>query len=111
MRKPDKSYKRNQKVVGVKLYPIEIQALEVIADLAGWDHKSTALREFMKIWVECAIIAIEEKKSHKAMLQMLKSMHRVNKQIDTISKNAKKSREEDMLFESNLEVLKEALAI
>ena len=105
------NWKPNQKTVSVKLYPEEIQALEVIAKLAGWDGKSTALREFMKIWVECAVIAIEEKKSHKAMLQMLKSMHRINKQIDTISKNAKKSRETNMLHDHDLEVLKECLAI
>lgn len=102
---------RLQKCISVKLYPQEIEALEVIAKLAGWDGKSTALREFMKIWVECAVIAIEKKKSHHAMIQMLKSMHRMNKQIDTISKNAKKSREENMLHEHDLEVLKGALAI
>ena len=78
-----------QKTVTVKLYPEEIQALEVIAKLAGWDGKSTALREFMKIWIETAVIAIESKSTAKGSLQMLKSMIRINKQIDTIQKKAK----------------------
>ena len=104
------NWKPNQKTVSVKLYPQEIEALEIIAKLAGWDGKSTALREFMKIWVECAVIAMEEKKSHKAMIQMLKSMHRINKQIDTISVNSKKHKDE-LLHEHDLGVLKSALAI
>ena len=79
---------RLQRPVSVKLYPEEIQALEVIAKLAGWDGKSTALREFMKIWVECAVIAIENKSVTKGSLQMLKSMIRINKQMYAIIKNS-----------------------
>ena len=104
------SYRGFQKNVTVRLYPEEIQALEVIAKLAGWDGKSTALREFMKIWVECAVIAIEQKSTAKSSLQMLKSMIRINKQIDTIAKKAKESKESNMLHEHDLELLKGCLA-
>ena len=110
-RKPDNEYKRKQIVVPVKMYPKEKEALEVIAKLAGWDHKSTALREFMKIWVECAIIAIEKDSSIKAYSQLLKSMVRINKQIETIQKKAKESKRDNMLHDYDLGVLKEALAI
>jgi hypothetical protein len=99
-----------QKTVTVKLYPEEIQALEVIAKLAGWDGKSTALREFMKIWIETAVIAIESKSTARGSLQMLKSMIRINKQIDTIQKKAKESKESNMLHEHDLELLKGCLA-
>jgi len=104
------SYRGFQKNVTVRLYPEEIQALEVIAKLAGWDGKSTALREFMKIWVECAVIAIEQKSTTKSSLQMLKSMIRVNKQMDIIAKKAKESKETNMLHEHDLELLKGCLA-
>ena len=104
------SYERKQKVVAVKLYPKEIEALDVISKLAGWDHRSTALREFMKIWVECAIIAIEKDSSIKAYGQLLKSMVRINKQIETIQKNAKEHKT-TMLHDHDLGVLREALAI
>ena len=110
-KKLDKDYNRKQILVGVKMYPKEKEALEVIAKLAGWDHKSTALREFMKIWVECAIIAIEKDSSIKAYGQLLKSMVRINKQIETIQKKAKESKRDNMLHDHDLGVLREALAI
>lgn len=101
---------RLQRPVSVKLYPEEIQALEVIAKLAGWDGKSTALREFMKIWVECAVIAIENKSVTKGSLQMLKSMIRINKQMDAIIKNSKDSKDSNLLHEHDLQILKGCLA-
>lgn len=101
---------RLQRPVSVKLYPEEIEALEVIAKLAGWDGKSTALREFMKIWVECAVIAIENESAPKGSFHMLKSMMRINKQIDTIQKKAKESKDTNMLHEHDLSVLKGCLA-
>ena len=99
-----------QKTVTVKLYPEEIQALEVIAKLAGLNGKSGALRESMKIWVECAVVAIENESTAKGSLQMLKSMMRINKQIDTIMNNAKESKDSNMLHEHDLSVLKGCLA-
>ena len=98
-----------QKCVTVKLYPEEIEALEVIAKLAGWDGKSTALREFMKIWVECAIIAIEKDSAWRSSAHMLKSMIRLNKQIETIQKKTKESSETNTLHEHDLTILKDAL--
>ena len=102
---------RKQKVVSVKLYPQEIEALEVIAKLAGWDGKSTALREFMKIWVECAVVAIEKESATKSYMKLLKEMIRIHNQMETIVDNAKKSKEENMLHDHDLSVLKGALAI
>ena len=99
----------NQKNVSVRLYPEEIRALEVISRLAGWDGKSTALREFMKIWVECAVIAIEQKSLTKSSYQMFKSMIAINKKMEQIQKNAELSKKENMLFEQDLEALKDAL--
>ena len=101
----------NQRNVSVKLYPQEIEALEVIAKLAGWDGKSTALREFMKIWVECAVVAIEKESATKSYMKLLKEMIRIHNQMETIQKNAKKSKEQNMLHDHDLGVLKEALAI
>jgi hypothetical protein len=103
------SYRGFQKNVTVRLYPEEIQALEVIAKLAGWEGKSTALREFMKVWVECAIVAIEEQSTTKSSYQMLKGMIRINKQLDAIKNNARKSKG-DLLHEHDLEILKGCLA-
>lgn len=99
-----------QKTVSVKLYPEEIQALEVIAKLAGWDGKSTALREFMKIWVECAVLAIENRSVTKSSYQMFKSLLRINKQMETIAKNSAKDKKENLLHENDLQILKGALA-
>ena len=99
-----------QKTVTVKLYPEQIQALEVIAKLAGWDGKSTALREFMKIWVEVALITIENDSAFKGSAHMLKSMLRLNKQIKTIQEKSTQSKETNMLHEHDIELLRGCLA-
>ena len=101
----------NQKTVSVKLYPKEIEALEVIAKLAGWDGKSTALREFMKIWIEAAVVAIETDSATKGTWQMIKSIQRIQQQMRTIEKNLKKSKEENLLHQNDISTLKEVLAI
>lgn len=100
----------HQKTVSVRLYPKEIQACEVIAKLAGWNGKSQALREFMKIWIECAIVAIESESQIKGSIQMMKSMTRVTKQMDAVAKGAQKLKEEDLFHEHHLQTLKEALS-
>ena len=110
-RKQDKDYIRQQKMVGVKMYPKEIEALEVIAKLAGWDHKSTALREFMKIWIEGAVVVMDSGSATKGTWQMIKSVQRIQEQMRTIEQNAKASARDNMLHDHDVEVLKEALAI
>lgn len=107
----DKDYIRKQKLVGVKMYPKEIEALDIISKLAGWDHRSTALREFMKIWIEAAVVAIESKSATKGTWQMVKSVQRIQHQMREIEKKAEQSAKENMLHEHDVEVLKEALAI
>ena len=104
------SYERKQKVVAVKLYPKEIEALDVISKLAGWDHRSTALREFMKIWLEAAVVAIETRSATKGTWQMIKSVQRIQNQMRAIEKNTEASKR-DLLHEHDLGVIKEALAI
>ena len=101
---------RQQKVVAVKLYPKEIEALEVIAKLAGWNGKSTALREFMKIWIEAAVIAIESKSATKGTWQMVKSVQRIQQQMRVIERETAKSKG-DLLHEHDLDIMKGALAI
>lgn len=98
-------------MVGVKMYPKEIEALEVIAKLAGWEYKSTALREFMKIWIEAAVIVLETKSPTKGTWQMIKSVQRIQKQMRTIEQEAERSSKENLLHQNEIEVLKEALAI
>ena len=105
------SYERKQKVVAVKLYPKEIEALDVISKLAGWDHRSTALREFMKIWIEAAVVTIDSDSATKGTWQMIKSVQRIQSQMRVMQKKAKESKRDNMLHEHDLEVLKEALAI
>jgi hypothetical protein len=105
------SYERKQKVVGVKMYPKEIEALDVIAKLAGWDHRSTALREFMKIWIECAVVTLEKKSVTQGTWQMIKSIQRVQHQIRELEKNGKQSEQDNLLHDHDIETLKEALAI
>ena len=101
----------NQKTVSVKLYPKEIEALEVIAKLAGWDGKSTALREFMKIWIEAAVVAIETDSATKGTWQMIKSIQRIQQQMRAIEKNMAKSKKENLLHENDIATLKEVLAV
>lgn len=98
-----------QRPVTVKLYEEEIEALEVIAKLAGWDGKSTALREFMKIWVEVAIVTIENDSAFKGSAHMLKSMIRLNKQIKTIQDKTKDSKISNALHQHDLAILKDAM--
>ena len=54
----------HQKSVTVKLYPEEIEALNIITQMSGMKGKSEALREFMKIWVEVAIVVIAVSYTH-----------------------------------------------
>ena len=107
----DKDYIRKQKLVGVKMYPKEIEALDIISKLAGWDHRSTALREFMKIWIEAAVVAIDSKSATKGTWQMIKSVQRIQHQMRTIETKAEQSAQENVLHQHDLTLLKEALAI
>ena len=101
----------NQRNVSVKLYHQEIEALEVVAKLAGWDGKSTALREFMKIWIEAAVVTIDSNSATKGTWQMIKSVQRIQQQMRVIQKKTAESAEENILHDHDVEVLKEALAI
>ena len=105
------NYERKQKVVGVKMYPKEIEALDIISKMAGWDHRSTALREFMKIWIEAAVVTIDSNSATKGTWQMIKSVQRIQQQMRVLQKKAKESARDNMLHEHDLEVLKEALAV
>lgn len=97
-----------QKAVSVKLYPEEIEALEVVAKLAGWEGKSTALREFMKIWIEAAVVVIEKKSATQGTWTMIKSVQRIQKQMRQLEKNAEASKN-DLLHKHDLGTLKEVL--
>ena len=98
-----------QKSITVKLYPEEIEALEVVAKLAGWNGKSTALREFMKIWIEAAVVTIEKKSATKGTWQMIKSVQRIQHQMRELERNTEPDKL-DLLHEHDLSVLKQALA-
>lgn len=110
-KKQDKDYIRKQKMVGVKMYPMEIEATDIIARLTGWEHRSTALREFSKIWIEAALVTIDSGSATKGTWQMIKSVQRVHEQMRTIEKNMKASARDNMLHDHDIEVLREALTI
>ena len=99
----------NQKSVTVKLYPEEIEALEVVAKLAGWNGKSSALREFMKIWIEAAVVVLDTKSATRGTWQMIKYVQRIQKQMRAIEVNAEKSKG-DLLHDHDVGVLREVLA-
>ena len=110
-KKRQKDYPRQQIVVPVKLYPKERDALDVVARLTGWDKRSTALREFMKIWIEASIVTIDSGSATKGTWQMIKSVQSIQEQMRTIEKNTKVSARDNMLHDHDVEVLREALAI
>jgi hypothetical protein len=105
------SYERKQIVVPVKLYPKERDALDVVAKLAGWNHRSTALREFMKIWIEAAVVTIEKKSATKGTWQMIKSVQRIQQQMRELERGTEESEKGNLLHDQDVEILKEALAI
>lgn len=102
---------KGQKSVTVKLYQEEIEALEVVAKLAGWDNKSTALREFMKIWIEAAVVAIETKSATRGTMKMIGSVQRIQQQMRVIEKKTSESRTGSILHQHDLDIMKGALAI
>ena len=97
-----------QKAVTVKLYPEEIEALEVVAKLAGWEGKSTALREFMKIWIEAAVVVLEKKSATKGTWTMIKSVQRIQRQMRELEKNAE-DHKNNTLLHHDIGTLKEVL--
>jgi hypothetical protein len=99
----------NQRNVSVKLYYQEIEALEIVAKLAGWDGKSTALREFMKIWIEAAVVVIETGSATKGTWQMVKSVQRIQKQMRALEKNTERDKQENLLHQDNIQKLKAVL--
>ena len=100
-----------QKSITVKLYPEEIEALDVVAKLAGWNHRSTALREFMKIWIEAAVVTIEKKSATKGTWQMIKSVQRIQQQMRELERGTEESEKGNLLHNHDVETLKEALVI
>ena len=105
------NYERKQIVVPVKLYPKERDALDVVAKLAGWNHRSTALREFMKIWIEAAVVVMDTGSATQGTWKMIKSVQRIQQQMRTIEKKVEHFEKDNLLHEHDAQVLKEALAI
>lgn len=105
------AYKKRGDQISVtcKMYPHERDALEVIAKLAGWDGKSTALREFSKIWIEVAVVTLESDSAIKGMAQWLKSAKRLQEQIKVVQQNAK-DQDKELLAEHDLALLRKAIA-
>jgi hypothetical protein len=88
---------RYGKLVPVRMYPREIMALEAVSKLAGWKgNKSKALREFMYIWIEAAVVTIETKSATKGTWQMIKSLKRMTKQMQVLRDNCE-NREKDLV--------------
>ena len=83
--------------------------MEVVAKLAGWDGKSTALREFMKFWIEAAVVTIDTDSATKGTWQIIKSMQRLQKQMKTIQESVK-DREKELLHEHEEQVLRDVVA-
>ena len=98
-----------QNSVTVKLYPKEVEALEVIVDLAGWKGKSEALREFMNIWIEAAVVTIDTNSATKGTWQIIKSMNKLQAQMKTIQENVKQ-RDKSLLKEHEEKVLRDVVA-
>ena len=98
---------KSQKSITVKLYPQEAEACEVIAKLAGLDGKSGALREFMKSYIEAALVTIETGSPTKGTIKHIKNMQRFQKTMRNIQRNA----QETMIFKEDIEIMKGALAI
>ena len=95
-----------QKSVTVKLYPHEAKALEAIADLAGLDGKSGALREFMKSYIEAALVTIDTRSPTAGTIKHIKNMQRFQKTMRSIQKNTT----EALLFPETIETLKAGIA-
>ena len=94
------------KLIGVRMYPREVMALEVLSKLAGWEgNKSRALIEFMYIWIEAAVVVMETKSATKGTWQMIKSLKRLTKQMQILKENCDK-REDDLVEEHTLKELK-----
>ena len=96
----------NQKSVTVKLYKHEADALEVIADLAGLDGKTGALREFMKSYIEAALVTIETRSPTKGTIKHIKNMQRFQKTMRSIQKNTT----EQFIYPQTIETLKAGIA-
>lgn len=98
------------KSITCKLTKDETQALEVIAKLAGWDGKSTALREFMKIWIEVALVTIDTDSTAKGTWSFIKQVQRLSHQMKVVNENSKNLRRESTLAEHDIELLRKAIA-
>ena len=96
----------NQKSVTVKLYPQEAEALEIIANMADLDGKSGALREFMKSYIEAALVTIEKNSATAGTIQHVKNMQRFQKTMRSIQRNAKAK----IIFPEHLETLRAVIA-
>ena len=96
---------RQQRSVTVKLYPKEVEALDKIAVLAGLDGRSGAMREFMKSYIEAAIVTIETKSPTRGTIKHIKNMQRFQRTMRTIQKNS----EEMIIYPEVLEVFKSAV--
>ena len=99
----------NQKSITVKLYPEEIEALEVIAKLAGLNGKSGCLREFMKSYIEAALVTIDSRSPTKGLIKHVKNMQRFQKTMRTIEKNSQVENG-DLLRDHDIGVLRQAIA-
>ena len=92
-----------------KLTRREINGLDLIALLAGWRGRSTALREFMKIWVEVALVTMETDSSAKGTWAFIKQVKRLHDQMKVVKENAKKHKEGSLISDHDMQVLRDCL--
>ena len=97
-----------QKSVVCKLYPREIEALEHISELGGFNGKSSALREMMLVWIEAAVVVIETKSTAKGVWQIIRSMKKLNSRMKILQNNVAE-REAKLTDQHNEEVLRMVL--
>ena len=97
---------RQQRSVTVKLYPREVEALEVIAELAGLDGRSGALREFMKSYIEAALVTIETRSPTKGTIKHIQNMQRFQKTMRNIQKNTT----EEFIYPETIATLRAGIA-
>lgn len=95
-----------QKSITVKLYPEEAEALEIIANMAQLDGKSGALREFMKSYIEAALVTIEKNSPTAGTIKHVKNMQRFQKTM----RNIQRSYKEKIIFPEHIETLKAVIA-
>ena len=99
--------------ITIRMTQQELDALDHLVKIGGFQDNADAMREFMYIFTEAVIVTFETEKAWKGVWQVMKGMKRLNERFAKVYAQADEYKKQDLFNQPDeeefLTVLKDAL--